>query len=156
LENRGVKKQHSYSDNVNWIQKQYEDAILQNHENGLDEEMKKSLITFLESQDSKALYYETARMIGYPQPLWWVRLIVNWRLSVLIKESSLIVVKPILLEELIRNATRVVIKKPANFSRKNDCYSNYQHKYQKKPFQFVKLSVKKLETFLESWRSKKL
>lgn len=151
-----MKKQPSYSDNVNWVQKQYEDAILKNHENGIDEEMKIALSTFLESHDCKALYYEAARMIGYPQPLWWVRLIVNSRLSVLIKGSALAVVKPILLEELIRNATRVVIKKPSNFSRKNDCYSNYQHKYQKKSFQFVKFSVKWLETFLESWRRKKL
>jgi len=151
-----VKKEYSYSDKASWVQKQYEDAILQNYENGIDEEMKESLITFLESQDSKALYYETARMIGYPQPLWWVRLIANWNLGVLIKGSQLVVVKPILLEELIRNATRVVIKKPSNFTRKNDCCSSYQQKYQKKSFQFVKFPVKWLETFLESWRSKKL
>lgn len=149
-------KKPDYRNNANWVQKQYEDAILKKHVNGVDEELKEALTTFLESQESKALYYETARMIGYPQPLWWVRLIVNWRLSVLIKGSPLTVVKPTLLEELIRNATRVVIKKPANFSRRNDCYSNYQQKYQKEPFQFVKLSVKKLETFLESWRNKKL
>jgi hypothetical protein len=151
-----VKKQHSYSDDVNWVQKQYEDAILQNYENGIDAEMKESLITFLESQESKALYYETARMIGYPQPLWWVRLIVNSRLSVLIKGSPLAVVNEILLEELIRNATRVVIKKPSNFSRNNDFCSHCQQKNQKKSFQFVKLAVKQLETFLESWRRKKL
>lgn len=151
-----MKKEYSYQDKANWVLKQYEDAILQNYENGIDNEIKEALSTFVESQDSKALYYETARMIGYPQPLWWVKLIVNWKLGVLIKGSALVVVKPILLEELIRNATRVVIKKPSSFSRKNDCYSNYQHKYQKKPFQFVKLAVKQLETILESWHRKKL
>ncbi len=151
-----MKKQHSYSDNVNWVQKQYEDAILKNHEKGIDEEMQIALSIFLESQESKALYYETARMIGYPQPLWWVRLIANWKLSLLTKGSPLAIVKPILLEELIRNATRVTIKKPANFSRNNDCFSNYQQKYKKKSFQFVKLAVKQLETFLESCRRKKL
>jgi hypothetical protein len=119
-----LKKEYSYQDRANWVLKQYEDAILQNYENGIDNEMKEVLNTFVESQDSKALYYETARMIGYPQPLWWVRLIVNWRLSILIKGSPLAVVKPILLEELIRNATRVVIKKPFSFTRKNDCCSN--------------------------------
>lgn len=111
-----MKKQQSHSDNVNWVKKQYEEAILKNHENGINEEMKIALSSFLESQDSKALYYETARMIGYPQPLWWVRLIANWRLIALTKGSPLAVVKPILLEELIRNATKAVIKKPANFS----------------------------------------
>lgn len=151
-----MKKEYSYSDNVNWVQKQYEDAILKSHENGIDEEMKIALSIFLESQESKALYYETARMISYPQPLWWVRLIVNWNLRVLINGSPLEEVKPIILDELIRNATRMAMKKPANFSRKNDCYSNYQQKYQKKSFQFVKFSVKWLETFLESCCRKKL
>lgn len=151
-----MKKEYSHRDKANWVQKQYEDAILQNYENGLDEGMKEALNTFVESQDSKALYYETARMIGYPQPLWWVRLIANWKLSVLIKGSPLAIVKPILLKELIRNATRVVMKKPTDFSRNSDCFSNYQQKYKKKSFQFGKLSVKILETFLESWRSKKL
>lgn len=151
-----MKKEHSYSDKANWVQKQYEDAILQNYENGLDDEMKEALNAFVESQDSKALYYETARMIGYPQPLWWVRLIANWKLSVLTKGSPLAIVKPILLQKLIRNATRAVIKKPANFSRNNDYFSNYQQKYKKKSFQFGKSAVKQLETFLESWRCKKL
>ncbi|MDP3265795.1 MAG: hypothetical protein Q8M39_03090 [Sulfuricurvum sp.] len=91
-----MKKGYSYSDKANWVQKQYENAILQNYENGLDEEMKEALSTFIESQDSKALYYETARMIRHPQPLWWVRLIVNWKLSVLTKGSPLAIVKPIL------------------------------------------------------------
>lgn len=151
-----MKKVYSYSDKANWVQKQYEDAILQNYENGLDEEMKEALNAFVESQDCKALYYETARMIGYPQPLWWVRLITKSRLNTLIKGSPLEVVKLILLKEVIRNATRVAIKKPFNFSRKNDYCSNYQQKYKKKSFQFVNLAVKWLETFLESWRRKKL
>lgn len=151
-----MKKEYSYRDKKYWVQKQYEDAILQNYENYLDEEMKEELSTFIESQDSKALYYETVRMIRYPQPLWWVWLIANWKLNVLTKGSPLSIVKRILLKELIRNATRVAIKKPSDFSRKNDRCSKYQQKYWKKSFEFVKLAAKQLETFLESWCKKKL
>ena len=151
-----MKKQYTYRDKIDWVKIQYEKAIARDYKKGLDDEMKEALSDFIESQDSKALYYEIARMISYPQPLWWVRLIAKSRLSTLIKGSPLEVVKPILLNELIRNATRGAGKKPSYFSYENGSHSNYRAKYKKKYFQFVKLSVKKLETFLESWRSKKL
>lgn len=153
-----MKKQYTYTylDKINWIKTQYENAIVEDYKNGLDDEMKEALSDFIESSNGKALYYKTVRMIIYPQPLWWVRLITKSRLSTLIKGSPLEVVKRILLNELIKNATRGAGKKPSSFSYKNGSYSNFQSKYKKKYFQFVKLAVKKLETFVESCRRKKL
>jgi len=153
-----MKKQYTYTyrDKINWIKIQYENAIVRDYKNGLDDEMKEALSDFIESSNGKALYYMTVRMISYPQPSWWVRLITKSRLSTLVKGSSLEVVKRILLNELIKNATRGAGKKPSDFSYENGSYSNYRAKYKKKYFQFVKLAVKKLETFLESWRKKNL
>ncbi|MHB8088855.1 MAG: hypothetical protein ACYDH2_11485, partial [Anaerolineaceae bacterium] len=130
--------------------------IVRDYKKGLDDEMKEALSDFIESSNGKALYYKTVRMISYPQPPWWVKLITKRRLSTFIKGSSLEVVKQILLNELIKNATRGAGKKPSDFSREHVYYSSFRSKCKKKYFQFVKLAVKKLETFVESWRRKKL
>jgi len=151
-----VKKQYTYRDKIDWVKIQYEKAIVRDYKKGLDDKMKEALSDFIESPNGKALYFKTIRMISYPQPPWWVRLIAKSRLSTLIKGSPLEVVKPILLNELIRNATRGAGKKASDFSYENVSYSNFRSKYKKKYFQYVKLVVKQLETFLESWRRKKL
>lgn len=151
-----MKKQYTYRDKIDWVKTQYEKAIVRDYKKGLDDEMKEALSDFIESSNGKTLYYKTVRMISYPQPSWWVRLITKSRLSTLIKGSPLEVVRHILLNELIGNATRGAGKKPSDFNYENGSYSNSRSKYKKKSFQFGKSAVKKLETFLESWRSKKL
>lgn len=151
-----MKKPNIYHNNINWVKTQYEKAIDRDSKKGLDDEIKEALSDFIESSDSKTLYYKTVRMISCPQPLWWVRLVTNSRLSILLKGTPLEQVKIIFLNELIKNATRGAGKKPSDFSYENGSYSNYRSKYKKKSFQFVKLAVKKLETFLESWHRKKL
>ena len=150
------KKQYTYRDKINWIKDQYENAIVQDCKNGLDDEIKDALSDFIESSNGKALYYKTIRMISYPQPPWWVRLITNRRLSILVKGSPLEAVKPILLNVLIKNAMRGAGKKPSTLNNESIFYSTFRSKYKRKFFKFVKFSVKKLETFLESWRKKKL
>ncbi|MFA6145591.1 MAG: hypothetical protein WCW84_10345 [Sulfurimonas sp.] len=146
-----MSKELTQKDKRNWVYKKYENAISRSHPDCLDEEMKIALLNFTESDDTVALYYESARMISYPQPLWYVKLIVNRKIGELVKGSLLEPMKQILIEQMIRGATQTVIKKSTSLASKNNHSSNSFPK--KKTRFFIFQYAKILTNFLARWKT---
>lgn len=100
-----------YDERVQYVIKGYETAIIRNYDLGLlSEEMKLFLAEFVQSEEQKALYYETARMIYYRQPLPWIRRTLRRRLKQSLKATCLENVIPQLCEHVIAEATATVIR----------------------------------------------
>ncbi len=144
-----MSKEFTYTDKVNWVYKKYANAITRSHPNGLNEEMKMELGILIVSDDFIELYYDAARRITYQQPLWLIKIIINKKLSPLIKGTSLLGVKAILAEQLIRGATKTVINKSSTLVLKNDYCSNSFPKKKPKIFPFVKI----LTNLLARWKT---
>lgn len=100
----------TYDERIQYVIKGYETAIIRNYDLGLSEEMKIFLTEFVQSEEQKALYYETARMIYYRKPMLWIRWTLKRRLKRSLKATCLEKVIPQIQQHVIAEATATVIR----------------------------------------------
>ncbi|TDA63239.1 hypothetical protein E0765_08530 [Sulfuricurvum sp. IAE1] len=137
-----------YDERVQYVIKGYETAIIRNYDLGLSEEMKLFLAEFVQSVEQKILYYETARMIYYRQPLPWIRWTVNRRLKQSLNATCLEDVIPHIQAHVIAEATAKVMRGGFNSA---PCLSEIHSDRRRKLMNPVKRRVKFLEFLQETF-----
>lgn len=141
-------KSLTYDERVQYVIKGYETAIIRNYDLGLSDEMKLFLGEFVQSAEQKILYYDTARMIYYRQPIPWIRWTVRRRLKQSLKATCLKNVIPQISEHVIAEATATVIRGSNNAVAHRVEISSYRTR---KPVSTVNSNVKFLEIFQETY-----
>lgn len=137
-----------YDERVQYVIKGYETAIIRNYDLGLSEEMTLFLGEFVQSEEQKILYYETARMIYYRQPLLWINWTLRRRLKQSLKATCLEKVIPQIQQHVIAEATATVIRGARNSV---PCRSEIYSDRARKLVHTVKPRVKFLEIFQETF-----
>ena len=93
-----------------WPYELYERAILNTYKSGLDDGMKLALLTFITSDESISLYYETSRKIIYRVPFFWVRFTTKKRVNELLKDTAIKNVAFIIAQKLLESSTRAAVR----------------------------------------------